>query len=127
MKFPTLIEWLEETGIDNLRKDMESTGNSSCGITKYCQIQYESQQNAWEVRMNVNKTINVPMNEDNDIAFETAKIVFQYLVNEARHNVPVVIQKEDLAPCYVSALSVVDEYCYNLLPKLEEFLKNVKD
>lgn len=128
-KFPTLIEYIEEIGIDNLRKmyedEMKNEGDVT--FTEFVENEYHGAEAMWDDRMSDVKKLNVPFNLEKEITVASAIEVLVTLVNESLKNdkVPKIILENDLAPDAHTATYIVDAFNKTVIPAIEKTLNEL--
>jgi hypothetical protein len=129
-KFPTLIEFIDEMGLDELHATHRSYVEEcdEISFSDFVKEHYEACRQIWEDDMNcVPRSFIVPFNEDNDITLESAKVVMKDIINDALMNKKVreIILENELAPNYESATMIVFEFRRTVLPAIEKALNEL--
>jgi hypothetical protein len=127
IKFPNLIEFIDEFGLDELHATHKSYVEEcdEISFSDFVKEHYEGCRQMWEDDMKcLPKSINVSFNDDGEIALESAKMVMVQIINDALKSKKVreIILKDELAPDYESSTMIVFEFARLVIPAIEEAL-----
>jgi len=139
MKFPCLIDWMEERGLDHLHaehKDWQTTWGDKIEFSDFVQKAYENtMQRAHENAMadfhsnmeSRRRPIEIPFDAAGDVATESAKDVLKQIIDKGLLDgmMEKVIDKEELAPDYNCAFAIVNAFWDDVIPALEKAMKNI--
>jgi len=134
-KFPTIIEWIEESGFSSLREEYEDfkkgdPDQKDTTFNSFVQGTYEMLKGAWEDEIYVipkQHTIPIDMDDEGDIALESAKLVAKQILNKAidDEEVGTIILEDELAPDHDAALWIIDDFVHRVIPAITKVLKEL--
>lgn len=133
MKFPSMIDWMDEYGMEELHR-MHADFNRMVDapdmleFSAFVEHQYEESKEQWDDGMNQAKAISVPMDMDGEVDLENAKQVMVGVVRMLADEPGIIrsiIENDDLAPDYMCALHVVDRFWDTVVPGIEKALKKM--
>jgi hypothetical protein len=133
VKFPTLIEFIDEVGLDELHathKDyMEDMDENDTSFDTFVKQHYKCLKESWEDDIRYGKKeIFVPFDDVNDIVLETAKMVMKAIIDKGLKDglVAKTICEEDLVPEYCLVYPVLGEFYDKVVPAVEKALNEMK-
>lgn len=130
IEFPTLIEYIEECTLTELHKmheDAKVYEDNEQSFSDYVEEQYSIAQEMWQDAINEARPIKIEMVDDGEVQKESAKLVLkQIIVNGLKNrDIPEIILKDDMAPDYRSAVSIVESFWDDVMPAVEKALEEI--
>jgi hypothetical protein len=131
IEFPTMIEFIEDVGMESLHESHESyiedTGEYGKSFSNFVEEMYESHKQMFHDEMNFVKKIGYNVNDNIDISVEMAKVVLVEIINKAiqKGDVKKIILEEELAPDCGSAMIVALEFRKTVIPAIEKTLRHL--
>jgi hypothetical protein len=130
-EFPNLIDWIDDYGMINLRIEFKRLRiNIGFGqlvsFERFIEQKYNEEKLSFDNLMHRVNPINIDMDCEGEIDIESAKLVLRRMIEHCTDKGMIlnVIEKEDLAPDYFSALHIVDAFWNAIIPKIEKALKD---
>ena len=126
IKFPSLIEWIEDCGWKELHayhEDFLITGVEKVSFDDFVQKEYESAKDEWFSTVNYRREIKFQMNEENDPGTESAKEILVMIINKGiKEGMVKDLILNDLACDSFTAEIIASEFGY-IIDKVGEMLK----
>lgn len=130
-EFPNLIDWIDDYGMVNLRMEFKRLRiNIGFGqlvsFERFIEQKYNEEKLGFDALMHRVNPINIEMDDEGEIDIESAKLVLKRMIEKchAAGMINRIIENEDLAPDYFSALHIVDAFWDVIIPKIEKALKD---
>lgn len=124
IKFPNLIEWMDEMTMDELHKlhdEVEGTESFS----EFVGNEYEAHKEMWQDEMSKHREIRFQANDEKDICDEMAKDLLCVILNKGTLEIKDIICQQEFAPDHHSAIQVVEAFWYKIIPAIEKTLKEL--
>ena len=130
-EFQTMIEWIEEVGMENLRSQHKQYTSDEVSFSDYVEQQYDMNKDAWENTMNNPKSLEIALDFDTrmdcDPSVSGAVNTFVALVNSALEDGALrnKIDEGGDAPDAHCASMIVNQFNNVVVPAIEQCLENI--
>ena len=127
-QFPTLIDFIDSIGFDELHEIHNEDETRSMTFTEFCHDHYNNIKADWETEINNHKKhLDVPFNEENAICLESAKSVMTQIIDEGLRSYRVrdIILNDEMAPGYLTAISIIEDFRIQVIPAIERALNEL--
>jgi len=126
--FPSMIEWIEQTGFTELRERHERCSHMYMSFDDFVNSAYNADKLIWEHDMCYRTKLTYEMDDEQDMCIESAKYVLVKIINDAisKGDVVNIIDNEELAPDRDIFLHVVNIFMNQLIPAVDRMLKGLK-
>ena len=129
--FPSMVEWIEQTGWEQLHMAHRDNAALSCcdsAFDRFVQDLYSAAKQDWNEDMHQKKLLSYEMDLEQDMCLESAKFVLVKIIDDAicKGDVVDIVVNEVLVPDHETSLHIVNDFLYQLIPAVDRMLKEFK-